>query len=214
MRTSQSILTMTIVALAAIAASGCATRKGMETYVAGETAVIDERIDGVESQVETNQTRIDDQGRRIDDQDRQLAELSTTTREALERALAAGKLAEGKFLYETVLTDEKVRFGFDKAELSDEARAALDEFATRLRAEDENVFVEIQGHTDTIGSESYNLELGASRAEAVRRYLNLRHGLPLHRLSVISYGESAPLVDDSSREGRSQNRRVALVVLK
>ena len=214
MRPTRPSFMMTVLALVAITAAGCATRKGMETYVAGETAVVNERIDGVESQVEANQDRLDGQERRLDDQDQQLAELSTTTREALERALAAGQLAEGKFLYETVLTDEKVRFGFDQSELSDEARAALDEFANGLRAEDENVYVEIQGHTDSIGDEGYNLELGAARAEAVRRYLNLRHGLPLHRLSVISYGESAPQVDDSSREGRSQNRRVALVVLR
>ena len=78
----------------------------------------------------------------------------------------------------------------------------------------EEVFIEIQGHTDSIGSEKYNLRLGEARAESVRRYLNSQHGLPLHRLSVISYGESAPLTDNETREDRAQNRRVALVVLK
>jgi outer membrane protein OmpA-like peptidoglycan-associated protein len=47
----------------------------------------------------------------------------------------------------------------------------------------------------------------------VRRYLNLEHGIPLHRMSVISYGEAAPVADNDSKEGRAQNRRVALVVL-
>ncbi|HVR30200.1 MAG TPA: OmpA family protein, partial [Thermoanaerobaculia bacterium] len=63
------------------------------------------------------------------------------------------------------------------------------------------------------GPEDYNLMLGEQRAESVRRYLNMEHGIPLHRMSVISYGETAPVVDNDSREARAQNRRVALVVL-
>ena len=56
--------------------------------------------------------------------------------------------------------------------------------------------------------------LGLLRAESVRRYLNQKHGFPLHRINVISYGESAAIADNTSRDGRSQNRRVALVVLQ
>ena len=56
---------------------------------------------------------------------------SKTAQEALDRAVAAGRLAEGKLLYETVLSDDKVKFGFDKAELSAEAKAALDAFRRR-----------------------------------------------------------------------------------
>ena len=51
------------------------------------------------------------------------------------------------------------------------------------------------------------------QAEAVRRYLNMQHGIPLHRMSVISYGESSPVTDNDTKEGRAQNRRVSLVVL-
>jgi outer membrane protein OmpA-like peptidoglycan-associated protein len=58
------------------------------------------------------------------------------------------------------------------------------------------------------------MKLGEARAEATRRYLNASAGIALHRMSVISYGESAPMVDNGSRDGRQQNRRVALVVLK
>ena len=124
------------------------------------------------------------------------------------------KLAEGKFLYETVLTDDKVKFGFDTSDLSPEAQSAIDEFAGQLKNENKNVYIEIQGHTDSVGSETYNEELGLLRAESVRRYLNQKHGFPLHRINVISYGESAAIADNTSRDGRSQNRRVALVVLQ
>ena len=202
MKTKKLQLLLVTVAAGALV-TGCATKK----YVEGEVGAVHTRVDTVEGQVEKNQTTIADHDRRI-------GEASKTAQEALERAKEAGKLAEGKLLYETVLSDDKVRFGFDKAELSDEAKAALDEFAKPLVDSNKNVYVEIQGHTDSVGAEDYNHELGLERAEAVRRYLNGQHGIPLHRISVISYGESAPVADNGTREGRAQNRRVVLVVLE
>ncbi len=68
-----------------------------------------------------------------------------------------------------------------------------------------DVYVEIQGHTDSTGSEAYNQQLGLERAEAVRRYLSRGHGFALHRLSVVSYGESEPAVDNDTRENRSRS---------
>ena len=150
----------------------------------------------------------------IEGQDARIGEASGTAQEALERAMAAGKLAEGKFLYETVLSDDRVRFEFNRAELSPEAEMALDEFAAGVKAENANVFIEIQGHTDSTGPEDWNLRLGEMRAESVRRYLSQSHGMPLHRMSVISYGETAPIADNSTPEGRSRNRRVSLIVLQ
>ena len=146
-------------------------------------------------------------------QGQEIQKTSKTAQEALDRAIAAGKLAEGKFLYEVALTDDKVRFAFDKAELGDEAKSILTELANQLKADNRNVYVEIQGHTDSIGGEEYNYRLGLERAEAVRRFLN-QQGIPLHRMSVISYGESEPVADNGTREGRTQNRRVVLVVLE
>ncbi len=200
--------TLIVAALvAALAAAGCATKKYVRTEVGSAESRAAERMGEMETQIEETQTR-------LGEQEEQLGELSKTAREALDRAVAAGRLAEGKFLYETLLTDDQVRFGFESSELSAGAEAALDDFAAGLQERNENVFVEIQGHTDSTGSDQYNLELGGKRAEAVRRYLNLRHGLPLHRMSVISYGESEPIADNATREGRSTNRRVVLVVLK
>jgi peptidoglycan-associated lipoprotein len=187
----------------ALSVTGCATKK----YVKQETGAVSTRVDAVQGQVEEAQTR-------LDTHERQIGETSKTAQEALQRAMEAGKLAEGKLLYETVLTDEKVKFGFDTSDLSPEAKAALDEFAQQLKAENQGVYIEIQGHTDSVGSEKYNEELGLLRAESVRRYLSQQHQFPLHRINVISYGETAAVADNSTREGRSQNRRVALVVLK
>lgn len=195
-----------MVALALIVAlgtTGCATKK----YVRQETGAVGQRVDEVSGQVEEAQTRLDTHEQRI-------GETSKTAQEALQRAMEAGKLAEGKLLYETVLTDDKVKFGFDTSDLSPEAESALDEFASQLKNQNAGVYIEIQGHTDSVGSEKYNEELGLLRAEAVRRYLSQKHQFPLHRMNVISYGESAAQADNSTRDGRSQNRRVALVVLR
>jgi peptidoglycan-associated lipoprotein len=143
----------------------------------------------------------------------EIEKVSGTAMDALERAKAAGKLAEGKLLYEVVLNSDKVQFPFEKDQLTDSSKEALDQFAQQLKTDNKNVYIEIQGHTDNSGDENYNVKLGEQRAEAVRRYLNMQHGIPLHRMSVISYGESAPLVANDSREHRAENRRVSLVVL-
>ncbi|HEV8579917.1 MAG TPA: OmpA family protein [Thermoanaerobaculia bacterium] len=201
MKSKLWIVALSLAAL--VGTTGCATKK----YVKQETGAVNTRVDDVQGQVEQAQTRLNTHEQRIGD-------ISKTAQEALTRAQEAGKLAEGKFLYETVLTDEKVKFGFDTSDLSPEAQAALDQFAEQLKSENKNVYIEIQGHTDNVGSENYNEELGLLRAEAVRRYLNQKHGFPLHRINVISYGETAAIADNGSRDGRSQNRRVALVVLQ
>lgn len=139
--------------------------------------------------------------------------LSATANEALQRALTAGKLAEGKLLYEEVLSQELTQFAPYKAELSEAAKEALKVFAARLKEENANVFLEIQGHTDRSGSRSRNLKISQARAEAVRALLNAE-GIPLHRMSVIAYGDTKPVADNATAEGRAKNRRVTIVVLK
>ena len=201
MKMKLCVVALSLAAL--VGTTGCATKK----YVKQETGAVNTRVDDVQGQVEQAQTR-------LNQHDQQIGDVSKTAQDALRRAQEAGKLAEGKFLYETVLTDDKVKFGFDTADLSPEGQAAIDEFAEQLKSQNKNVYIEIQGHTDSVGSEKYNEELGLLRAEAVRRYLSQQHQFPLHRINVISYGETAGVADNNTREGRSQNRRVALVVLQ
>lgn len=175
------------VLLGALSLGGCATKK----YVNQEVGRVD--------------TQVQAQGARID-------QVDGTAKEALDRAMAAGKLAEGKFLYQVVLSDDSVKFALNKWNLSPEASSRLDALAEKLKSENKNVYVEIQGHTDATGTEEYNEGLGEERAEAVRKYLN-RQGVALNRLGTISYGEDAPVAPNDTREGRAANRRVVLVVL-
>ena len=135
-----------------------------------------------------------------------------TAGEALQRTNDAHKLAEGKFLYEVVLSDDSVKFPTDQHALSPEAEQRLGELVQRLKGENRNVYLEIQGYTDSTGAPDYNEKLGEARAEAVRRYLN-EQGVALNRMATISYGQEHPVAPNETREGRAQNRRVAIVVL-
>lgn len=142
------------------------------------------------------------------------ATISSTAREALERAIAAGKLAEGKLVYETSLTEDVSGFAFNRSDLSDTAKDSLKKFAEKMLAENKNIYIEIQGHTDSIGDAAFNTALALNRAETVRDFLYKECGIPLPRLSVVSYGNEKPVANNKTREGRAKNRRVTLVVLK
>lgn len=192
--------------LGAFTVTGCASKKYVTEEVSKSSATAEKRIGDVQSQVEAAQTR-------IREHDSKLAELDSTTRDALERAMAAGKLAEGKFVYSLVLSDEDaVKFRLGSAELSDSAKEKLNEFAQQLKTDNKGVYLEIQGHTDSTGADNLNYNLGERRAESVRRYLN-KQGIALNRMSTISYGEEEPVAKNNTRTGRSQNRRVVVVVM-
>jgi peptidoglycan-associated lipoprotein len=185
--------------------TACASKKYVGEEVAKSSATTDKRINDVESQVEATQTK-------VKAHDTKLAELDTATRQALERAQEAGKLAEGKFVYSLVLSDDAAKFTTNKYDLSKEAKEALDAFSERLKSENKNVYLEIQGHTDSTGSDAYNMQLGHDRAEAVRRYLN-KQGVALNRMSTISYGAAEPVESNKTKDGRAKNRRVVVIVL-
>jgi outer membrane protein OmpA-like peptidoglycan-associated protein len=202
------------VAVVTLGVSGCATKTYVDEKVNQATTAQNAKIGEVQKQVEAAQQDIANLKRSDAEQNEKLAKLSETAREALDRAVEAGKLAKGKFLWEVTLTDNAVKFGFNKSDLSPQAKAALDAFAQQVKAMNKNVFIEIQGHTDNIGSERINLRLGQERADNVMRYLNMEQGIPLNRMSTVSYGEYKPIADNKTAAGRAENRRVTLVVLE
>jgi outer membrane protein OmpA-like peptidoglycan-associated protein len=168
--------------------------------------------DYVNQQVGKVDQRVTTQDARLSDHDTKLDGLDKTTREAMERAEAAGKLAEGKFLYSMVLQDDSVKFKTAKYDLSPEDTQRLGDFVGKLKGDNHNVYIEIQGHTDSTGPKAYNYQLGEERAEAVRLFLN-KNGVALNRINTISYGPDAPVQPNNTREGRAANRRVVLVVM-
>jgi peptidoglycan-associated lipoprotein len=205
---------MVVLLIAGVTLTGCATKTYVNEQIATHDGVASAKMAEIQSGVEGNQKAISDLEAKDAELESQIAKLSETAQDALKRAKEAGVLAQGKFVYEVAITDNAATFAFDKHDLSDQAKAALDAFASNVKADNKNVFIEVQGHTDNIGSESYNLKLGYARAEKAMRYLNMEQGIPLHRMNVISYGEYKPIADNNTREGRAENRRVALVVMQ
>ena len=191
----------------AVLLGACATQKSVDEKIAAAQANTNQKIESVASQVEDLQQK-------QQQTDVRLEQLSQSAQEALKRAQEAGVLSKGKVVFEQTFAEDRVKFKLDSAELSQEAKTALDEFGNRVKALTDQYFIEIQGHTDDTGTERHNEELGQRRAESVRRYLSREHKLPLNRMSTISYGDTLPVESNKTRAGRTANRRVVLVVLE
>ena len=202
------------VVIALLASTGCVTKKVYRKDV----EQTDTRVRGVESAVEANERRIADISKETDSK---VAGVRAEAQRAIElgnsamtQAKSAEQMARGKILWSVTLSDDRVRFGFGKAAIPPEAATALDDLAARVKGMNKAVYVEIQGHTDDIGTGPYNLKLGEKRANAVRDYLYEKGGIPLHAMNVISYGSSQPVAANSTSQGRAQNRRVVIRVLE
>lgn len=185
----------------ALLLAGCATQDYVDKHV-GE---VHDQVTGLSGQVGSLQSEQQNQAA-------ELAKLDQNTRDAMARAEAAGKLAEGKFLYSMVLSDDSVKFPVNGAELSQEAQTRLMDFVAKLKSDNKPVYIEIQGHTDASGSKAENMRLGEERAEAVRLFF-YQQGVPLNRMSTISYGDASPVAPNNTRAGRAQNRRVVVIVM-
>jgi outer membrane protein OmpA-like peptidoglycan-associated protein len=105
---------------------------------------------------------------------------------------------------------DKVLFGFDRADLTASAETNLDKLSNILK-EYPDTNIEIQGHTDSKGADSYNLSLSERRASAVATYLRGR-GIASSRIRTRGFGETAPVATNDTEDGRSQNRRVDFLI--
>jgi peptidoglycan-associated lipoprotein len=203
-----------VLALVLMAAPGCVSSKMFKRNVEDT----DSRVNAVENAVESNEKRIEDlkseTDRRIEATRQKADEATTVGNQALSKAESAEKAAQGKLLWSVTLTDDKVKFEFGKADLGSNAISELDELAAKVKSYGKALYLEVEGHTDNVGDEAYNFILAQKRADAVRQYLNQNGGIPLHAMNTISFGESKPIADNSSKEGRAQNRRVVVRVLE
>jgi outer membrane protein OmpA-like peptidoglycan-associated protein len=112
----------------------------------------------------------------------------------------------------TVITlSGELLFRSDKAELLPGAEEKLDQVARALTQQDRNARIVVEGHTDSRGSDVYNLDLSTQRAQTVRDYLSA-HGVAADRIEAKGLGEAQPIGNNSTPEGRANNRRVEIVV--
>lgn len=213
---------LTIAVVLGLGSSACAT-KG---FVRTEVAELDAKVDSLSESVEDTQQRTTENAAQIHEVDAKADQVGLWAKDAqaaAETASASASAASAKaedvdkaskrLLYEVVITDEEGSFAFGKAELPDSAKASIDALIADLKADPRGAYVEIEGHTDNVGPAEVNQRLGLARAEAVKRYLYEVHGVPLHKMNVISYGEDRPVAPNTTKAGRAQNRRVVIKVL-
>jgi outer membrane protein OmpA-like peptidoglycan-associated protein len=108
---------------------------------------------------------------------------------------------------------QTVTFDLNKSTLTNMAKGTLDRVASDVSGQRTGYMLELQGFTDSTGSENYNVGLSQRRAEAVERYL-VGKNVPLYRISILGLGEDNPVADNKTSQGRAQNRRVEVRVLK
>ena len=197
-----------------LALGACATNKSVDQKIADAQAQNNKKIESVGTQVEDLQQKQKVTDTTLQQHGQQIQQLSQEASDALKRAQEAGVLAKGKVVFQQTFSEDRVKFKVNKYDLDDKAKAALDEFGGKVKALTDQYYIEIQGHTDDTGGKKLNDELGQRRADEVRRYLSRSAQLPLNRMSTISYGDTLPVSSNKTRKGRSENRRVVLVVLE
>ena len=215
-----------MLALTVAVAPACATKK----FVRTEVGNVNGKVDTLAGTVEETQERTRKNEERIGavDQKAEAAGRSATeARSAADAAANAAKdvdsrlggrinnveAASRKLVFEVTLSEDQGNFKFGKADLPDAAKARLDEVIKQVKADPKNIFFEVEGHTDNVGSPEVNQRVGMERAEAVKRYLYEQHQIPLHKINVISYGEEKPVAPNTTKDGRAQNRRVVVKIL-
>ena len=223
------LFTFSFAVLVVAASTACATKTFVKTNVKG----VNDKVDSMGRSIEETQERtrknegvIGDVDRKAQaaqssaDQARQAAgDADAEAKAARTRANEVGSKADDfdkslkRLVYTVVLNEDEGQFKSGKAALPDEAKVRLDELVTKLKADPNGAFFEVEGHTDALGSKATNEKIGLDRAEAVKRYLFEQHQIPLHRINVISYGMDKPVASNKTREGRAQNRRVVIRVL-
>lgn len=221
--------------------SGCATKKYVKQQVAtleptikavqDKSAENAERIDAVDKRAQTGIATASaaaataDQKAVTAQQSAQTAQTAaqaaqqtaTTANNGVQQAntrinTVESRVASINDIY-TQTETQTVLFENNKTNLTDEAKSTLDRIASGVIGQRNGYMLELQGYTDGRGTDQFNLGLSQRRAEAVQRYL-VSKDVPLYRISLVGLGKDKPVADNKTRQGRDQNRRVEIRVLR
>jgi OmpA-OmpF porin, OOP family len=225
MRYTKMAASMGLIGAFAFLTTGCATKK----YVAKAMHPLEMHLDKVDKDTEQNAQDVKDLDAKTErgisnaqdsadkasqaaaqaDQHAQSAQ--TVAQQGVTDAKTAREIAESVDNYQP---NQKVAvlFPFNSARLTQEGKNELDQFAQSIQVQ-KHYAIQVQGYTDTTGSESYNLALSRRRADAVVRYLTLNYNVPLVKVYMLGYGEASPAAPNNTREGRKENRRVQLTLM-
>jgi outer membrane protein OmpA-like peptidoglycan-associated protein len=199
---------------------GCATKK----YVAQTVDPVKAKVDQVGDQTNKQGATLDETRKQLETDERELNATTekansadTRATEALSKADSAGRLVNELRQAVANLDDYKVaaqttvNFAFNSDKLSAETKQDLD----RLVAEHgtyKRYFIAVQGFTDRIGPDDYNIELSRRRADRVVQYLLTQHNIPLYRIHLVGLGKAKPVDEGRNRAARAKNRRVEVTI--
>ncbi|MCC6394314.1 MAG: OmpA family protein [Bryobacterales bacterium] len=222
--------------LLSVLATGCATKKFVTnrihpveqrvTVVERKSNEQEKTIDTLEGDLNKTRERVLDLDSNLSKTSQRLDQVSSQTQQASDTAQKAQQqAAENRAYAETRTTQLKqyvdaidnfklaktasVLFSTGKSALDDDAKSSLDEMAQDALSRKKFVF-EIEGFTDSKGSQAANLLLSQRRAESVVRYLTMEQKVPLRTIHLIGAGNTAPVANNRTAEGRRQNRRVEI----
>ena len=233
-----AFLATTCILTGSLLAGGCATKKYVQNTTAPIQAKVDQvgeqtgrngqQIEDTRNQVkqvdEKAQTGISAAQERAGAADQHATLADQHAGEAKTSADQANKLGEKNSQELTGLrnvvaniddyklqTTVAVPFGFNKYELSADAKAELDTVAGEVKS-GKRFFIAVEGYTDTTGSKAYNEALSSRRADKVVAYLVAKCDIPIYRIHMIGLGQEKPVDEAHNREARAKNRRVEVKV--
>lgn len=209
-----------LLAVTLLATVGCASKN----YVKQETAPLINKTNELDDLTAKNTNAIKDVDARAQAGIQQVQAKAT---EVDQKALAAGQQADqaqtsansavrrvdvlqnavANLDNYRVVTETSVNFGFDKDNLTKQAKEALDQLATNV-PNTKGYIITVEGGTDSTGPSDYNYGLSERRADAVIQYLAAQHNIPAHKIYLIGLGKDKPVESNETRAGRAKNRRV------
>lgn len=172
----------------------------------------DAKVSKAEGRISSAEGKLSEVDGRLGQVDSRLGQVDAKAEKALS------SLANLRLHRKVVLTlKEGANFAVNSATVSDQTKKEIDGFLSDLKGDlketDSAVFL-VAGHTDSSGPEDFNYDLGSKRASGVARYLITRKGVDPTRVITVSYGETTPIEDNKTRQGRQKNRRVEILVYK
>lgn len=223
-----------LVALAGVAATGCATKKYVRQHVDPVSEKLDQvaiktdqqgqTLDQTRKTVDETRATLEQDENRISLADERALSADDHAREAMEKATGADQKAD---LANSGLADLRgvvarlddykqvasttVNFNINSDKLDADAKLALDQMVTS-QSQYERFFIAVEGFTDKVGSAAYNDRLSRRRADAVVEYLVAAHDIPVYRIHMVGLGEQKPVEDAITRSANAKNRRVEVTI--
>jgi OmpA-OmpF porin, OOP family len=218
-------LWMAVSALAVAGATGCATKNWVKTQTApivDHTGQLEDKTaangrairdtdDRAQSGIKQAQAAADNATQNAQSATKAAGDAETAANDAVHRADSLDSVVKGLDNYKS-MANVTVNFGFDKAVLTKDDKDQLDSFAGQLSSA-KGYILEVTGGTDSTGPAQYNYDLSQRRADAVVQYLAAKYNIPAHRFYLIGIGKDNAVADNTTREGRQQNRRVQIQLL-